>query len=77
MSAKLHLDPKELAALITASAREVLDSHRFVIAKPASDAAGPAVLVLTDDERDDLLFELGRNTAGAAFAIDSNPANGE
>jgi len=65
---KLILPLGEIPGVIRESARTVVKSHGFVIAKPDGSPLNP-------DELERLFSELGRNSSQALFAIDSNPEN--
>lgn len=71
MSAKLHLDPNDLAELIADSVREVLAARQvgfFRLPHVVCDQ-------VAGEDLDMLCREIGLNTAACAAAIDSNPEN--
>lgn len=79
MSTTLHVPMAELPAAITESVRSVLAAHGFVIARLVKVPSDPCLLAtgeeLSDRERDEVLCEIGRNTAMAIVCLDTNEEN--
>lgn len=69
MSVKLHVDAHELAALISQSVREVLDAQGLTVWRVHGSGHADQ---LAGGELEALLYEIGRNTAGCAAAIDTH-----